>query len=94
VHDLKGKELRKDTGDAGINEHVTNFIQAVRGDAKLNSPIAEGAKSTLLCHLGNIAYRTGQMIKCDASNGKILNDPAAMKMWSREYQPGWEPTVS
>jgi predicted dehydrogenase len=94
VHDLKGKELRKDTGDAGINEHVTNFIQAVRGDAKLNSPIAEGTKSTLLCHLGNIAYRTGQMIKCDASNGKILNDPAAMKMWSREYQPGWEPTVS
>ena len=30
---------------------------------------------------------------CDPNNGRILNDPEAMKHWSREYAPGWEPKV-
>jgi len=25
------------------------------------------------------------------ANGKILNDPLAMKMWDREYENGWAP---
>ena len=44
-------------------EHLTNFIEAVRNGAKLNCTIEEGHKSTMLCHLGNIAYRTGQPLE-------------------------------
>ena len=73
--------------------HFDNFIKAVKGEAKLNSPIDEGHKSVLLCHLANIAQRTGRTLHCDAKNGHILNDDAAMKLWKREYQKGWEPKL-
>src|SRR5690606_39472619 len=39
--------------------HVVNFFEAIRGKEQQNSPIDEGSKSTLLCHLANIASRTG-----------------------------------
>jgi hypothetical protein len=26
-------------------------------------------------------------------NGKVLGDGEAMQMWSRTYEPGWEPKV-
>jgi hypothetical protein len=47
----------------------------------------------MLCHLGNIAHRTGHTLNCDPSNGRIQDDKVAMKLWAREYEPGWEPKV-
>jgi len=29
----------------------------------------------------------------DPSNGHIVNDPEAQRLWSRTYEPGWEPIV-
>lgn len=72
--------------------HVVNFFDAIRGKAKQASPIEEGAKSVLLCHLANIAYRTNKDLKIDTKNGHI-QDAAAMKLWSREYEKGWEPKI-
>ena len=93
VYDPKGKEVRKQTGPGGDEVHVANLIAAVRGTAKPNSEIEEGHKSTLLCHLGNIAHRVGRALHCDPATGTVLNDPDAMRLWSREYAPGWEPRV-
>jgi len=93
VQDLAGKETGKGTGPGGDKEHIQNFLEAIRGNAKLNSEITEGHKSTMLCHLGNIAHRTGRRLICDEKDGKVINDPEAMKFWSREYAPGWEPKV-
>jgi predicted dehydrogenase len=70
--------------------HLQNFCEAIRGNEKINAPILEGHKSTLLPQLGNIAYRTGRTLVCDPANGRIINDKEAMKLWSREYQKGWE----
>lgn len=73
--------------------HVANFYDSIRGIAeKQNSPIDEGALSTDLCHLANIAYRTGKSLEVNSSNGHIY-DRDAMKLWAREYEPGWEPKV-
>jgi hypothetical protein len=58
-----------------------------------NADILEGHQTTLLCHLGNIAWRVGRTLNCDPKNGHIQNDAEAMKLWSREYRPGWEPKV-
>lgn len=70
--------------------HLQNFIDTIRGQAKLTMPISEGHKSTLLPQLGNIAYRTGRTLYCDPLDGKIKDDKAAMALWSREYEKGWE----
>jgi predicted dehydrogenase len=73
--------------------HFENFVNSLRGEAKLNSPVDEAQKSVLLCHLANIAQRTGNSLDCDEKNGHILHDPNAMKLWQREYQPGWAPNA-
>jgi predicted dehydrogenase len=75
------------------NAHLTNFLEAIRGNAKINAPILEGHKSTLLPQLGNIAFRVGRTLNCDPSNGHILNDKEAMELWSREYEKGWNVNV-
>ena len=73
--------------------HFHNFIEAIRGETKINSPIDEGHKSVLLCHLANIAQRTGRTLHCDPKNGHILNDAGAIKLWRRAYEKGWEPQL-
>ena len=73
--------------------HLKNFCEAIRGNESINAPITEGQKSTLLPQLGNIAYRVGRVLKCDPSNGHILDDREAMKLWGREYEKGWEVNV-
>ena len=96
VYDDKDKVVKKHTGsNQGDNEHLANFLDAIRNDKplSLNAEIAEGHKSTLLCHLGNIAHRTGRTLTCDPTNGHILNDNDAMALWTRKYEPGWEPKV-
>ena len=96
IFDDKDKSVeQKQSPSLGDREHIVNFLEAIRGDKplSLNAEIAEGYKSTLLCHLGNMAYRTGHALKCDAKSGKVLDDPDAMALWQRAYEPGWEPKV-
>jgi len=68
-------------------------VDVIRTGAALRQPIEEGAKSVLLGHLGNIAQWTGRALKVDPATGHIQGDEAAMAHWSREYAPGWAPTV-
>jgi predicted dehydrogenase len=91
IFDLKGKETDQGTGEGGEKIHIQNFLEAIKGSAKPNSEIEEGHRSTLLCHLGNIAWRAGRTLHVDQQNGHILNDDDAMKLWKRDYRSGWEP---
>ncbi len=97
------KEVKSSGGGNGANAvsangdldtfHFINFVESIRGNTKLTAPVTEGHKSVLLCHLANIAQRTGRTLHCDPANGHILNDAGAMKLWKREYQKGWEPKL-
>lgn len=69
--------------------HMQNFVKAIQGTEKINQPITEGHKSTLIPQLGNIAQRVGRVLNLDVTNGHILNDAQANKLWTREYAPGW-----
>ena len=105
VYDLKNtvvkQNLATQAGD-GLNIssdddmtalHIGNFVEAIRSGAQLRQPIDEGAKSVVLCHLGNIAQWTGRALRVDPATGHIQGDDAAMAYWQREYAPGWTPTV-
>jgi predicted dehydrogenase len=105
VYDLKKNKVRESIGresDDGLNirgadaltqYHILNFVDAIRTGARLNAPIEEGHKSTLLGHLGNIAQRVGRTLTLDPATGRIVGDAEAAKHWGREYAPGWAPVV-
>ncbi len=94
-YDVKDKVVKDVKSNRGDAEHILNFLTAIRNDTPLalNAEIAEGHKSTLLCHLGNIAQRTGRALTCRRADGHIVGDEKAMELWSRDYEPGWEPVV-
>ncbi|MFC7523598.1 hypothetical protein ACFQRK_06590 [Parapedobacter sp. GCM10030251] len=73
--------------------HLNNFVESIRGDATINAPITEAHKSVVLCHLANIAQRTGSTLHCDPRNGHIVGNEAAANLWRREYEKGWEMTL-
>ena len=105
VYDLQNKVVKSNLAtqasdglnisadDDMTNLHIANFVDAVRTGTPLHQPIDEGAKSVLLCHLGNIAQWTGRALKIDPTNGHIMGDDQAMTYWRRDYAPGWTPTV-
>ena len=68
--------------------HMKNFLDAVRSrDYKsLNAEIAIGAHSADFCHLGNIAYRVGRMLKLDPKTGEAIGDREASALFTRDYR--------
>jgi len=72
--------------------HVINFFDSIRGKAKLNAPIEDASISMAMVHYSNIAYRIGKGFAIDNKTGNMF-DRDAMKLWSRNYAPGWEPKL-
>jgi predicted dehydrogenase len=79
--------------DEMTTRHFQNLIDAIRRGKKLRSPIEEGNISVTMLHLSNIAWKLDRALHLDRQTGRILGDVAAMKMWGREYERGWEPKV-
>jgi predicted dehydrogenase len=104
LYDRKGKIIRDNKSaaeEAGTalggggdvtTGHVMNFFDAIRGKATLNAPIHDASISMAMVHYSNIAYRIGKGFDVDDKSGRMF-DRDAMKLWSREYEPGWEPVI-
>lgn len=103
VFDLKGERIHhvEDSVDVDTRNatnpaeqldayHIQNFFDGITKGKSLHSDIDSGHKSTLLVQLGNIAQRMGRSLNTDPANGHILDDLQAQKLWSRDYEPGWE----
>jgi len=93
VYDMQDRQIDQGGSSGGDAEHVRNLLDAIRHGTPLSAEIEIGYRSTLLCHLGAIAHRSGHTLRCDPSTGRILDDPEASCLWSRTYEPGWEPKV-
>jgi hypothetical protein len=46
-----------------------------------------------MLQLSNISWELSRELQVDPHDGKVLDDPQAMKMWTREYEHGWAPQV-
>jgi len=73
----------------GQAQHVQNFLDCVKSREKPNADIEIGHLSTRLCHLGNIAYRTGKKLTFDAAK-ESFHDAAADSLLAREYSSRFE----
>ena len=103
ITDLKGKLIREEIGELKFEPgnlvnpcekldqlHFANWFDGIRKGTPLNSDITEACISTHLVQLGVIAQRVGRSLHIDPSNGRIIGDKNAMKLYSRQYEPGWE----
>ena len=79
------------SSDIGLAIHAANFLEVVksRQKDKLNCPFEAGAKVAIVCHMGNIAVRTGQKIYWDPAANKF-NVPTATQLIKPVYNNGWK----
>ncbi len=92
VKDSKEIDPRDAANPAGHLDalHIRNLFSNIYNGETLKSDIDSGHKSTLLVQLGNIAQRVGHSLEINPENGHIIGDKGAQKLWSREYEKGWE----
>ena len=88
------KNKRGPSGGRKLTEHLghyQNFIDCVksRRQQDLAADIEEGHDSALLCHLGNIAYRTGKRLLFDSQTETFFDDEANQYL-GRDYRKGYE----
>ena len=82
---LARQEKYQDAGDA----HQRDFIDAIKdGDRRPHADIEVGHLSASVCHLGNIASRTGRAIRFDPKTEEIVGDEDAKRLLSRTYRDG------
>jgi predicted dehydrogenase len=75
----------KGTGDS---PHFKNFIDAMRSRklSDLNADIEEGHRSTVFCHLSNIAHRLKRQLVFDPNTECFVGDQQADSYLSRRYR--------
>jgi predicted dehydrogenase len=91
---ISDKGWRVEDGDAAggpptpLQEpHIADFLDAVRARRRPNADIEVGHLSTRLCHLGNIAHRTGKKLAFDAATESFPHEPEASALLGRAYNP-------
>ncbi|MBB5339406.1 Gfo/Idh/MocA family protein [Tunturiibacter gelidoferens] len=105
IYDLKGNKTSefatgKETSssdltgrDSMTDAHFANFIAGVRKGEKLNAPVSIGNVAVTMLQLSNVAWEVNRELQLDNTDGKVLHDSEAMKMWGRDYEKGWAPHV-
>lgn len=75
-----------------VGNHAGNFLDCIKTRDKPRSDIESMYYTTVMCHLGNIAYRLGRSITWDGEKGVIVGDEEAMRcpQYQREYRKPWK----
>jgi predicted dehydrogenase len=77
------------TGDPQ-KSHVQNFLDCIVSREKPNADIEIGYRSTLLCLLANIAWRTRSVLQFDKGRKTIAGNETAARLMGRTYRKGFE----
>jgi hypothetical protein len=77
-------------GEDATAIHVRNFIDCVRSRRQPAADIERGHRSSVVAHLGNIAYRTGHKIGWNSTQEQIVADLDASKLLRRQPRPPWD----
>ncbi|MBN2506516.1 MAG: Gfo/Idh/MocA family oxidoreductase [Verrucomicrobia bacterium] len=84
VYDANNACVASTPGRPGDAEHIDNFLECVRTRAQPKANAEQGHASVLLCHLANIAWRTGnQKLAFDPQTESFPGEPAANALLKR-----------
>jgi predicted dehydrogenase len=72
--------------------HWQNFLDCVKTREVPRSGIESMARTTMLCHLGNISYECGKTVQWDSARQEIINhgDVKHCISYEREYRKPWK----
>ncbi len=70
--------------------HAQHFVRCVRDGEAPRSDALTGHRSSLVAHLGNIAYRAGRKLVWDAEKEDFVNDAVASRMLGRKARKPWD----
>ncbi|MGE0607398.1 MAG: Gfo/Idh/MocA family protein [Pirellulales bacterium] len=77
------------TGTPDLAAHHQNFLDCLKSGDKPHADIEINHLTTTLCHLGNIATRTGRVLHFDPAQEAITGDEEANALVRREYREHW-----
>jgi predicted dehydrogenase len=83
---MKGIEVPPIVNSKANVAHVNDFLQCIKSRERPVADISIGHRSATVCHLGNIAVRTGKKIHWDPATETIVDDPETSKWLTKEYR--------
>jgi predicted dehydrogenase len=89
----KGKSLPEELRKVKLivsNNHQRNFLDSVKSRQPTITPVQVGHHSAIPGHLGYISMVTGRKINWSVKHEKIIGDPEASKLLTREYRAPWK----
>ena len=88
--ELKDEELGPGDVDLHTNEsHHNNWLRCIKTRERPICDVEIGAGSVTVCHLGNIAIRTGRKLRWDPANWRFIDDDGANRWVSKPYRAPW-----
>lgn len=69
--------------------HARHFIDCVRSRKRSPADVEVGHRSTIVAHLGNIAYRTGKKLTWDRAKEDFVEAPEATALLRRKARAPW-----
>ena len=77
------------SGEEPSARHAQHFVRCVRDGEELRTDALTGHRSSLVAHLGNIAYHAGRKLVWDAEREDFVNDAVASRMLGRKARKPW-----
>ena len=72
-----------------MNQHTSNFINAIRIDEKLNCDINIGSLAAINAHMGNVAFKTRKSLSWDEKLWSFKSNEQANKLMVPKYRMPW-----
>lgn len=69
--------------------HHREWLEAIRNNGTTTCNFGYSGPLALTVLLGNVAYRSGEALQWDSSNGRVTNTQGADQYIQREYRRGW-----
>jgi hypothetical protein len=91
AYDAKGKLVREEKRSAPDTLHAQNFLDCMATRKRPNADLETvGHPSSLLCHVGNAAWRAGRTLSFDPASYEFKHDSDANRFLTRpEYRKPW-----
>ncbi len=89
----EGKNLPRELRKVKLyisNSHHQNFLDCILTREPTITPVEVGHHSAIPGHLCLISMLTGRKIRWDVQTEKIIGDPAASRLMTREYRAPWK----